>query len=41
LRNIAPEKPRRIRVMNVNMVASDTDRFSRERYIPERPMKLK
>ena len=26
--------------MNVNMVASDTDRCSRERYNPERPMKL-
>jgi hypothetical protein len=41
LRNIAPEKPRRIGIMNVNMVASDTDRCSRERYNPARPMKLK
>ena len=27
--------------MNVNMVASDTDRCSRERYNPATPMKLK
>jgi hypothetical protein len=41
LRNIAPEKTRRIGVMNVNMVASDTDRYFRDRYNPVRPMKLK
>jgi hypothetical protein len=41
LRNIAPEKPVRIGVMNVNMVASDNDRCSREIYIPARPTKLK
>jgi hypothetical protein len=41
LRNIAPEKPVRIGVRNVNMVASDNDRRPREKYIPARPMKLK
>jgi hypothetical protein len=41
LRNIVPEKPRRIGVMNVSMVASDTDRCSREEYNPATPMKLK
>ena len=41
MRNIAPEKPVRIGVRNVNMVASDNDRRSREKYIPARPMKLK
>jgi len=41
LRNIAPEKPVRIGARNVNMVASDNDRRSREKYIPARPMKLK
>jgi len=41
LRNIAPEKPVRIGVRNVNMVASDNDRRLREKYIPARLMKLK
>ncbi len=41
LRNVAPEKPVRIGARNVNMVASDNDRRSREKYIPARPMKLK
>jgi hypothetical protein len=41
LRNIAPEKPVRIGIRNVNMVASDNDRRPREKYIPARPMKLK
>jgi hypothetical protein len=41
LRNIAPENPVRIGARNVNMVASDNDRRPREKYIPERPMKLK
>jgi hypothetical protein len=41
LRNIAPEKPVRIGVRNVNMVASDKVRRSREKYIPARPIKLK
>jgi len=41
LRNIAPEKPVRIGVRNVNMVASDNDRRPREKYIPARPTKLK
>lgn len=40
-RNIAPEKPVRIGVRNVNMVASDNDRRPREKYIPARPMKLR
>lgn len=41
MRNIAPEKPVRIGVRNVNMVASDNDRRPREKYIPVRPMKLR
>jgi hypothetical protein len=41
LRNIAPENPVRIGVRKVNTVASDNDRYCREKYIPERPTKLK
>jgi len=41
LRKIAPENPVRIGVMNVNTVASDKDRYWREKYSPERPTKLR
>jgi hypothetical protein len=41
LRNIAPENPVRIGARKVNTVASDNDRYCREKYIPERPTKLK
>ena len=41
MRNIVPEKPVRIGVRNVNMIASESDRCSRDIYIPARPTKLK
>jgi hypothetical protein len=41
LRNIAPEKPVRIGVRNVNIIESDNDRCSREIYSPAIPTKLK
>jgi hypothetical protein len=41
LRNIAAEKPVRIGVTNVNMVALDNDKCFREVYVPARAMKLK
>ena len=40
MRKSAPEKLVRIGTRNVSMVASDSDRRSRERNIPERLMKL-
>jgi len=40
LRKIAPENPVRVGAMNCNTVASDNDRYCREKYNPERPMKL-
>jgi len=39
-RNIAPENPVRIGVINVNAVESDSDRYCREKYKPARPTKL-
>jgi hypothetical protein len=39
-RNIAPENPVRIGVINVNAFASDSDRYWREKYKPARPTKL-
>jgi hypothetical protein len=39
-RNIAPENPVRIGVINVNAVESDSDRYCREKYKPESPTKL-
>ena len=34
-RNTAPEKPVRIGAMKVNTVASDNDKYCKEKYIPE------
>ncbi len=39
-RSIAPEKPVRIGARNFNTTASDKDRYSREKYIPEREVNL-
>lgn len=39
-KNIAPENPVRIGAMNFNTTASDRDRYSREKYNPERPVNL-
>jgi hypothetical protein len=41
LRNIAPEKPVRTGVRNVNTIASDNDRYRREKYNPKRPKNLR
>jgi hypothetical protein len=40
LRNTAPEKPVRIGVRNVNTVASDNDKYCKEKYTPETPKNL-
>ena len=39
-RNIAPEKPVRIGVMNFITTASENDRYFREKYIPESAVNL-
>ena len=39
-RNTAPEKPVRIGAMKVNTVASDNDKYCKEKYIPERVKNL-
>jgi len=39
-RNIAPEKIVRIGAMNLNTTASESDRYFREKYIPERAVNL-
>lgn len=41
LRNIAPEKQVMIGARNVNAVASDNDKYFRERYTPASVKKLK
>ena len=41
LRNIAPEKPVRIGARNFNTTASESDRYFREKYIPERAVNLR
>lgn len=41
LRKITPEKPVRIGARNFNTIASDKDRYSREKYIPERAVNLR
>ena len=40
LRITAPEKPVRIGAMKVNTVASDKDKYCKEKYIPERVKNL-
>ena len=41
LRNKAPEKPVKVGVRNVNTVASDNDRYFKEKYMPQRPVNLR
>ena len=40
MRNTAPEKPVRIGTRNVNAVASDNDKYCREKYSPDIPKNL-
>ena len=40
MRNTAPEKPVRIGTRNVNTVASDNDKYCKEKYTPQRPKNL-
>lgn len=40
MRKIAPVKPVKIGTMNVNTVASDSDKYCKEKYIPEIPKNL-
>jgi hypothetical protein len=40
-RNIAPEKPVRIGATNLNVTASDKDRYCREKYIPDKEINLR
>jgi len=39
-RNIAAEKPVRIGAMNFNTIASENERYCREKYVPEIPRNL-
>lgn len=41
LRNMAPEKPVRIGIMNVSTVASDNDKYCKEIYIVVMPKNLR
>jgi hypothetical protein len=39
-RNIAAEKPVRIGAMNFNTIASENERYCKEKYVPEIPRNL-
>ena len=40
MRNTAPEKPVKIGTRNVKTVASDNDKYCKEKYTPQRPVNL-
>jgi hypothetical protein len=41
LRNIAPEIPVRKGTKNFNTIASDNDKYCKEKYVPERAVNLR